>query len=86
MSHCYWIYDERSGEIFRVMSPRLLSKYPEREKDLLDEIIENLNKYLELTTMSKGWKIIAYNGFGLDAGGAYAQSIFSHVRPNQCYL
>jgi hypothetical protein len=36
------------------MSPRLLSKYPERENNLLDEIIENLNKYLKLTTISKG--------------------------------
>ena len=46
--------DENNVEIFRVMSSRLLSKYPERENDLLDEIIENLNKYLELTAMSKG--------------------------------
>ena len=46
--------DENNVEIFRVISPRLLSKYPERENDLLDEIIENLNKYLELTAMSKG--------------------------------
>ena len=53
--------DENNVEIFRVMSSRLLSKYPERENDLLDEIIENLNKYLELTAMSKGRKIIAYN-------------------------
>ena len=45
---------ENNVEIFRVMSSRLLSKYPERENDLLDEIIENLNKYLELTAMSKG--------------------------------
>ena len=57
--------DENNVEIFRVMSSRLLSKYPERENDLLDEIIENLNKYLELTAMSKGWKIIAYNGRAL---------------------
>ena len=46
--------DENNVEIFRVMSPRLLSKYPERENDLLDEIIENINKYLKLTTTSKG--------------------------------
>jgi hypothetical protein len=46
--------DENNVEIFRVMSPRLLSKYPERENDLLDEIILNLNKYLKLTTISKG--------------------------------
>ena len=46
--------DENNVEIFRVMSSRLLSKYPERENDLLDEIIENLNKYLELTAMSNG--------------------------------
>ena len=46
--------DENNVEIFRVMSSRLLSKYPERENDLLDEIIENLNKYLKLTAMSKG--------------------------------
>ena len=48
-------------EIFRVMSSRLLSKYPEKENELLDEIIKNLNNYLELTTTSNGWKIIAYN-------------------------
>ena len=46
--------DENNVEIFRVMSSRLLSKYPERKNDLLDEIIENLNKYLELTAMSNG--------------------------------
>ena len=46
--------DENNVEIFRVMSSRLLSKYPERGNDLLDEIILNLNKYLELTTTSKG--------------------------------
>ena len=46
--------DENNVEIFRVMSSRLLSKYPEKENELLDEIIENLNKYLELTAMSKG--------------------------------
>ena len=48
--------DENNVEIFRVMSSRFLSKYPERENDLLDEIIENLNKYLELTAISKGLK------------------------------
>ena len=46
--------DENNVEIFRVMSSRLLSKYPERKNDLLDDIMENLNKYLELTAMSKG--------------------------------
>ena len=46
--------DENNVEIFRVMSPRLLSKYPERENDLLDEIIEKLNNYLELKTTSNG--------------------------------
>ena len=44
------------------MSSRFLSKYPEKENELLDEIIKNLNNYLELTTTSNGWKIIAYNG------------------------
>ena len=53
--------DENNVEIFRVMSSRLLSKYPERENSLLDEIIEKLNNYLELKTTSNGWKIIAYN-------------------------
>ena len=57
--------DENNVEIFRAMSSRLLSKYPERENSLLDEIIEKLNNYLELKTTSNGWKIIAYNGFGL---------------------
>ena len=47
--------DENNVEIFRVMSSRFLSKYPERENDLLDEIIENLNKYLELTAMSNNF-------------------------------
>ena len=61
--------DENNVEIFRVMSSRLLSKYPERENDLLDEIIENLNKYLELTAMSNGWKIIAYNVQSIADGG-----------------
>ena len=55
--------DENNVEIFRVMSSRLLSKYPERENDLLDEIIENLNKYLELTAKSVGKKYIAHNGW-----------------------
>ena len=59
--------DENNVEIFRVMSSRLLSKYPERENDLLDEIIENLNKYLELTAMSVGKKYILPNGSVLGA-------------------
>lgn len=46
--------DENNVEIFRVMSSRLLSKYPEKENELLDEIIKNLNNYLELPTMSNG--------------------------------
>ena len=46
--------DENNVEIFRVISPRLLSKYPERENSLLDEIIEKLNNYLELKTTSNG--------------------------------
>ena len=46
--------DENNVEIFRVMSSRLLSKYPEKENELLDEIIKNLNNYLELTTTSNG--------------------------------
>ena len=46
--------DENNVEIFRVMSYRLLSKYPERENSLLDEIIEKLNNYLELKTTSNG--------------------------------
>ena len=46
--------DENNVEIFRVMSSRFLSKYPEKENELLDEIIKNLNNYLELTTTSKG--------------------------------
>ena len=46
--------DENNVEIFRVMSSRLLSKYPEKENELLDEIIKNLNNYLELPTTSNG--------------------------------
>ena len=46
--------DENNVELFRVMSSRLLSKYPEKENELLDEIIKNLNNYLELPTMSNG--------------------------------
>ena len=46
--------DENNVEIFRVMSSRLLSKYPEIENSLLDEIIEKLNNYLELKTTSNG--------------------------------
>ena len=46
--------DENNVEIFRVMSSRFLSKYPEKENELLDEIIKNLNNYLELTTTSNG--------------------------------
>ena len=46
--------DENNVEIFRVMSSRLLSKYPEKENELLDEIIKNLNNYLELTAPSNG--------------------------------
>ena len=46
--------DENNVEIFRVMSSRLLSKYPEKENELLDEIIKNHNNYLELPTMSNG--------------------------------
>lgn len=30
------------------------TKYPEKENELLDEIIKNLNNYLELTTTSNG--------------------------------
>ena len=46
--------DENNVEIFRVMSSRFLSKYPEKENELLDEIIKNLNNYLELTAPSNG--------------------------------
>ena len=46
--------DENNVEIFRVMSSRFLSKYPEKENELLDEIIKNLSNYLELTTTSNG--------------------------------
>ena len=46
--------DENNVEIFRVMSSRFLSKYPEKENELLDEIIKNLNNYLELKTTSNG--------------------------------
>ena len=46
--------DENNVEIFRVMSSRFLSKYPEKENELLDEIIKNLNNYLGLTTTSNG--------------------------------
>ena len=46
--------DENNVEIFRVMSSRLLSKCPEKENELLDEIIKNLNNYLELKTTSNG--------------------------------
>ena len=46
--------DENNVEIFRVMSSRLLSKYPEKENELLDEIIKNLNNYLELKATSNG--------------------------------
>ena len=46
--------DENNVEIFCVMSSRLLSKYPEKENELLDEIIKNLNNYLELKTTSNG--------------------------------
>ena len=46
--------DENNVEIFRVMSSRFLSKYPEKENELLDEIIKNLNNYLELPTTSNG--------------------------------
>ena len=53
--------DENNVEIFRVMSSRFLSKYPEKENELLDEIIKNLNNYFELPTTSNGLKIIAYN-------------------------